>query len=98
MFPTTARAVTNFVGPNTPNIGNPAPLYTTFIYAAAAGATVFEYTANREYPPVRSVLENGHTYVVLENAFVDPLKTTLLPDHAPDPTTLLEFPDLSFHR
>jgi hypothetical protein len=61
----------------------------TFIYADAAGGTVFEYTANKEY----AVL--GNTYVRLEKAFVLPLNTMLLPDHVPDPDMLFPDPDLS---
>jgi hypothetical protein len=74
-----------------PNIGNPLLPYITFIYAAAAGATVFEYTANKEYAVC------GNTYNELENAFVLPLNTILLPDHVPVPVTLLELTDLSLH-
>ena len=48
VFAATDRADTNLDEPNIPNIGNPLDPYSAFIYAAAVGAVVFEYTANME--------------------------------------------------
>jgi hypothetical protein len=62
VFPTTDRALTYFPVSNVPNIGYPPFPYTAFIYADAAGAVVFEYTANIEY----AVL--GNEKLVFENA------------------------------
>jgi hypothetical protein len=62
-----------------------------FIYAVAAGATVLEYTAK-----IENALD-GSRWVVLENAFVLPLNTILLPDQVPLPVILFRNPDLSFH-
>ena len=60
------------------------------MYAFAAGAVVFEYTANMEYAP------NGKAYALLEKALVVPLNTMVPPDQVPVPVMVLDWPDLSF--
>jgi hypothetical protein len=91
VFATTDLADTFLFTSYTPSIGNPPFPYTAFMYANDAGAVVLEYTANMEYALI------GNTNAVLEKALVLPLNTMVPPDHVPEPVTLLEFPDLSFH-
>jgi hypothetical protein len=57
-----------------PNIGYPPFPYTAFIYAPAAGAAVFEYTANIEYA------FDGNTNPVFENAWFVPLNVMVPPE------------------